>query len=162
MALGVSLGAFSPGAAVPEFCRECQALISSCVWLILLQGMTGMSMVLLVGEYCWQIRDEAAALSLERDRNHGWVLLAAATSESRCCRSELWGIALAELGCVCVTGDRGHGTGLSLSPQSVHSLWSSRGFGCSAAPLLPWLWGLPQLSPGPGTVREQNSALGCV
>lgn len=58
-------------------------------------------------------QDEAAALSLERDRSHGWVLLTAATSESCCCRSELWGIAIAVLGCVCVTPawDRGLGQG---------------------------------------------------
>lgn len=73
------------GVGVPKFCKECQALISSCVWLILLQSMTGMSMVLLLREYCLQIRDEAAGLSLERDRSHGWVLLSAATSESCCC-----------------------------------------------------------------------------
>lgn len=160
MSLGGSLGAFSPGAAVPKLCRECQALISSCVWLILLQGMTGVSMVLLVREYCWHIRDEAAGLSLERDRNHGWVLLTAATSEPCCCcRSELWGIALSVLGCVCVTPawDRA----VTESPECAQPVEQPR-VGCSAAPLLPWGWGLPQLSPGTGTVREQSSALGCV
>lgn len=59
------------GVAVTKCCRECQALISSCVWLILLQGRTGMSVVLLVRAYCLQIRAEPAGLSLEQDRGVG-------------------------------------------------------------------------------------------
>lgn len=56
------------GVAVTKCCRECQALIPSCLWLILLQGRTGMSMVLLVRAYCLQIRAEPAGFSLEQDK----------------------------------------------------------------------------------------------
>lgn len=68
------------GVAVTKCCRECQALISSCVWLILLQGRTGMSVVLLVRAYCLQIRAEPAGLSLEQDRGVGTLSISFLTT----------------------------------------------------------------------------------
>lgn len=70
MAHGMFTWCFLLGVAVTKCCRECQALISSCVWLMLLQGRTRMSMVLLVRAYCLQPRAELAGLSLEQER---WV-----------------------------------------------------------------------------------------
>lgn len=69
--------------------------------------------------------DEPAGLSLERDSNHGWVLLAAATAECQNLGAALelsCGelLSLSVLGCVCVTPAAGGRRGTGAMGQGCH------------------------------------------
>lgn len=59
--------------------------------------------------------------------------------------------------------ERGHGTGVSLSPWSMHSPWNKRGT-CRTCVLLhlcsAGVWGLPQLSPGTPVCAGQGLSEG--
>lgn len=112
------------GVAVTEFCRECQALISSCVWLIQLQGRAGMSVVLLVRADL----SEPAGLSLEQDTGvragcfsqQPGQNLGVAVELSFASLSMGSYLLLSVLGCVCVTPAAGGRRGTGALGQGCH------------------------------------------